>query len=222
MVDQFRAALAVATARDQLARGIPRDALVRGLLFLPPLGAVFGAAAGGVARPLADLGAVAGAVTGVALLAGFAGGRTLRGLAAAAAPYGPWAVAAVCAAKVAALAALPVGGWPAVLLLAGMLGQWAFVVQCHGGRPCGGGLAAGLVGRARLWEFGWASAVAFGVTMALLDAVGLVVVLAAVLAAVGARVVAYRRAGGVSDAALGATVETVQVVVLAVLAALVR
>jgi hypothetical protein len=35
-------------------------------------------------------------------------------------------------------------------------------------------------------------------------------------------VLAYRRAGGVSDAALGATVEAVELVVLAVLAALVR
>ena len=41
------------------------------------------------------------------------------------------------------------------------------------------GLAAQLVGRARLREFGWASALAFGATLAALDAVGLVVLLAA-------------------------------------------
>jgi cobalamin synthase len=104
-----------------------------------------------------------------------------------------------------------------------MLGRWAIIVQCYGGVPnTARGLAADLVGRARLREFGWASSVTFAVTLALLDAIGLVVLLAVTLATVGFRILAYRRAGGLTGRLLMATAELIETIALLVLAALAR
>jgi cobalamin synthase len=130
---------------------------------------------------------------------------------------------AVLVAKLWAVARLPADARTLALLLACMLGRWAVVVQCYGGSPAGvRGPAAQLVGRARLREFGWASAVAFGTTLAALDAVGLVVLLAATLTTLGLRVFAYRRLGGIDGRVLGASSEMVELVVLCVLAGLAR
>ena len=218
----LRAAVGVGSAFSAASRGLPRNVLVGGLAVLPAVGAVVGILAGGASRLVSGRGAAAAAIAGVATLAALSAGRPQRGLATAAAPLGIAAVAVVELAKLWAVATVPAAGRPLALGLAAMLGRWALVVQCYGGRPSGGGLAAQLVGRARLQEFGWASTLAFGAALALLDAVGLVVLLAAVLVAVGARVLAYRRAGGVSEAALWATVEAVETAALLILAALAR
>jgi cobalamin synthase len=64
--------------------------------------------------------------------------------------------------------------------------------------------------------------VAFGTTLATLDAVGLVVLLSATLTTIGIRVLAYRRLGGVNGMVLGVSSELVETVTLAVLAGLAR
>jgi adenosylcobinamide-GDP ribazoletransferase len=204
--------------------------MVGGLVFYPVVGAALGLVAAAAARLAAPLGAVAAAMAAVAVLAGASGGRTLRELATAtgavagrSSAIGVAVAGTVLVLKLWALARLPDGARTLALPLAGMLGRWAVVVQCYGGTPAGaGGLAAQMIGRARLREFGWASAVAFGVTLAALDAVGLLVVLAATLTAVGIRVLAHRRAGGMSGPVLGASTELVETAALVVLAALAR
>jgi cobalamin synthase len=103
-----------------------------------------------------------------------------------------------------------------------MLGAWAVVVQCYGGAPDGADGRASLVGRARFWEFGWASVTALGVTLALGDAVGLVLIVAAAGVTMVLRVYAYRRLGGLSGPLLTATRELVETVVLATLGVLAR
>jgi cobalamin synthase len=102
-----------------------------------------------------------------------------------------------------------------------MLGGWSVVVQCYGGTPAHArGTAASLVGRSRFREFGWASVVALGVTLAAGEPIGLVVVLVASLVTVGVRVLAYRRIGGLDGALLAASRELVETAVLLVLGAL--
>ena len=123
-----------------------------------------------------------------------------------------------------AIARLAPGARTLALLLAPMLARWAVVVRCYGGAPraAEGGLA-GLVGRARFREFGIASDVALGVSLAVLDAVGLVVAVASALVTLAVRVVAYRRSGGLSAGALNATsalVETSALVLLSWIGAL--
>jgi cobalamin synthase len=217
----LRAALGVGSALAA-PRDLPRDALVAGLAVVPIVGAGLGAVAGGAAGIASGWSPAASAVAALGTLAASSAGRPERGLGAVTAPLGPAAVVVVVLARLYAVATVPAAGLPLVLGLAAMLGRWALVMQCYGGRPHGGGLAFQLVGRARLREFGWASTLAFGATLALLDAVGLVVLLAAVLVAVAARVLAYRRTPGVSESALWATVEAVETTVLLTLAALVR
>jgi cobalamin synthase len=217
----LRAALGVGSALAA-PRDLPRDALVAGLAVVPVVGAGLGVVAGAAAGVVSGWGVAASAVAGVGTLAVSSAGRPERGLGAVTAPLGPAAVGVVVLARLCAVAAVPPAGLPLVLGLATMLGRWALVVQCYGGYPHGGGLASQIVGRARLREFGWASTLAFGATLALLDAVGLVVLLAAVLVAIAARVLAYRRARGVSETALWATVEAVETTVLLVLALLTR
>ena len=219
ILQEIRAAVAAVAGLPALARDLPREALAGGLVFYPVVGALLGGAAavaGRLAEPLGSLPAAI-AANGVVTLA--SRGRTLRVLP----PVGRLLPAAVVAGQGWALAHLPADARTLALPLACMLGRWAVVVQCYGGSPAGArGLAAQLVGRARLREFGWASALAFGATLAALDAVGLLVLLAATLTAVGIRVLAYRRLGGVDGRVLGASGELVELVALAVLAALAR
>jgi adenosylcobinamide-GDP ribazoletransferase len=214
---EIRAAVGAVAGVPALTRDLPREALVGGLLFYPIVGALVGGLAAVAARLAGRFGALAAAVAAVGVLALASRGATLRDLVAAG-----WIVpTAVLGAKLWAVAELPADA--RALPLAGMLGRWAVVVQCYGGSPAAArGLAAQLVGRARLREFGWASAVAFGTTLAALDAVGLVVLLAATLTTVGIRVLAYRRLGGVNGRVLGASSEMVELVVLGALAGLAR
>jgi adenosylcobinamide-GDP ribazoletransferase len=216
---EIRAAVGAVAGVPALTRELPREALVGGLLFYPIVGALVGGLAAVAARLAGRFGALAAAVAAVGVLALASRGATLRDLVAAG-----WIVpTAVLGAKLWAVAELPADARTLALPLAGMLGRWAVVVQCYGGSPAAArGLAAQLVGRARLREFGWASAVAFGTTLAALDAVGLVVLLAATLTTVGIRVLAYRRWGGVNGRVLGASSEMVELVVLGALAGLAR
>jgi len=76
------------------------------------------------------------------------------------------------------------------------------------------------VGRARFREFGWASVTALGMTLAVGEPIGLVVVLAASLATVGVRVYAFHRVGGLTGGLLAASRELVETVVLVTLGVL--
>jgi adenosylcobinamide-GDP ribazoletransferase len=145
-----------------------------------------------------------------ARLAGLRGAPAAAGVAVAVA-------ALVLRALAAALLAAPAR--TTALVLAPMLGAWAIVVQCYGGTPAHArGTAGTLVGRARFREFGWASVVALGVTLATGEAIGLAVVLAASLTTIGVRIFAHRRIGGLTGRLLWATRELVETAVLGILA----
>jgi len=218
IVQEIRAAVAAVAGIPALA-DLPREALVGGLAFLPVAGAALGAAAGATAHLAEPLGTLPAAVAAIGMVALVARGRTLRDLT----PPARSLSVALLAGQVLATALIPPAARVLALPLACMLGRWAVVVECYGGSPVGAsGLAAQLVGRARLREFGWASAVAFGTTLAALDAIGLVVLLGATLTAVWVRVVAYRRLGGVDGRVLAVSGELVALVVLAALAGLAR
>jgi len=243
IADELRAAVGGVTGVRRVAQGVPREAQVGGLVFYPLIGAAIGLAAVAALRLAAPLGPRLAAVIALVVLAAASGGRTLAGLAGAAGALatrgGPSAVlarlrarpttagiavaAAVFLVKSWALLHVPEAARPLALTLAPMLGRWAVVVQCYGGSPAAArGLAAVLVGRARLREFGWASALVFAATLAVLDAVGLLVLLGVTLATVALRVLAYRRAGGLTGRLLAASAETIETVTLVVLALLAR
>src|SRR5438094_978414 len=99
--------------------------------------------------------------------------------------------------------------------LAGGLAFYPVVGPTHAG-----GTAAALVGRARFGEFGWASVTALGMTLAVGEPIGLVIVLAASLATVGVRVYAHHRVGGLTGRLLAASRELVETVVLVTLGVL--
>ncbi|MGH7894901.1 MAG: hypothetical protein ACREQL_09540 [Candidatus Binatia bacterium] len=205
---ELRAAIGLGTGARVTAPGLPPHELVPGLAWLPAVGLVLGVVAALAAAAVSSWGAWVAAGVGVTML-GATDGRW-RG--------GALPVVATLV-ELGALGCLGDSARAIALLVAPMLARWALVVQCYGGAPVGGahGLAA-LVGRARFREFAWASVLALGATLVLLDAVGLVVALVAALVTVGVRVVAYRRSGGLDAGALAATsalVETSALVLLA-------
>jgi adenosylcobinamide-GDP ribazoletransferase len=235
-----------AAVRSLTGRGAPastsRAILVGALAFYPVIGLALGAFAAGVAAVLAPLVPSAAGPAGVLVLVVLTAGRGPQAFASAASALlhpGPPAVAlarlrdvpapaavvvalAATAMRAAAAAVLPAPARTTGLLLAPMLGAWAIVVQCYGGAPVHArGAAAGVVGRARFREFGWASVVALGVTLAAGEPIGLVLVLAASLVTIGLRVWAHRRIGGLTGKLLAATRECVETAVLVTLALLV-
>ena len=236
---ELGAAVGCLTAFRHPAAGASREALAGGLAFYPVVGLALGAvaaAAGAVAPAL-------GGPVGVLVLAALAGAQGFCGLAAAAGAFLRQGTAAAALARLrgrpsilgvaVALAALGAKMWGAAvlppparasaLLLAPMLGAWAVVVQCYGGSPTHArGPATALVGRARFREFGTASVTALGVTLAVGEAVGLVLVVVAALITVGLRVHAHRRLGGLTGRLLAATREVVETGVLVTLGLLAR
>jgi adenosylcobinamide-GDP ribazoletransferase len=234
LVSEVRAALGCLTRWHGLSAGASRAALAGALALYPLVGMGLGLLATGAA-------AAGGGAAGIAVLLALTGPRPLVALAAAAGALSRPGDAATVLARlratpagagmVAALVLLGAKTWAAVtlppparamgLVCAPMLGAWAVTVQCYGGAPSlARGPAAAQIGRARFREFGWASVVALGVTLAVADAVGLVVVLAAALTTVGLRVYAHHRLGGLTGRLLAATRELVETVVLLALALL--
>jgi hypothetical protein len=206
-------AMALATRGERRIAAFGVAERTAALAWLPLCGLGVGAVA---AIAAAVLGAVPAAATLVAVgILRAADGGAVRPLALAVAA-GEWL----------ALGALAPPARSIALCVAPMLARWARVVQCYGGAPgpAATGLAA-LAGRARFREFGLASVTALGLTLLLLDAVGLAVVVGCALVTLGIRLVAYRTRGGIDDrtlAASGALVELGALVLLAGIAVLLR
>jgi len=241
VAEEIGAAVGSLTAFRRPAARASRAALAGGLAFFPLVGLALGAVAAAAALVIEAYSPAAVGPAGVLVLVALTGGRGARGLAAAAEALlrrgsaalvlgrlrsvpGPFGVAVAVAALVGrtvAAAVLPLPACITALLVAPMLGTWAVVVECYGGVPThAGGIAAALVGRARFREFGWASVTALGITLALGEPIGLVLVLAASLATVAMRVYAYGRLGGLTGRLLAASREVVETVVFLTLGAL--
>jgi cobalamin synthase len=189
-------------ALTPLGRGSPRVTEPGALAWYPVVGLGIGALAAFVTRLLPS----AGAVAGVGVLEVLGGGRP--------APRGLPVALATLALELGAACALPAAARPVAFLLAPMLGRWALVVQSYGGSPARG------VGKAGFREFGVASTIAFAVTLALGQAIGLVLLVVAALETIALRVVIYRCLGTLTPGALGATGAAVEAGVLLVLALL--
>lgn len=189
-------------ALTPLGRG-SLDASEPGVLAWYP---VVGLGIGALAALAARLVPSAGAVAGVGVLELLGGGRPAR--------RGVPVALVTLALELGAARALPPAARPAAFLLAPMLGRWALVVQSYGGSP------ARSVGRAGFREFAVASTTAFAVTLALGQALGLVLLVVAALETVALRVVIYRRLGTLTPAALAATGAAVEAGVLLALALL--
>jgi cobalamin synthase len=189
-------------ALTPLGRGSPDAPEPGALAWYPVVGLGIGALAALVARLVPS----AGAVAGVGVLELLGGGRP--------APRGVPVALVTLALELGAAYALPAAARPAAFLLAPMLGRWALVVQSYGGAPARG------ISEAGFREFGVASTTAFAVTLALGQAIGLVLLVVAALETVALRVVIYRRLGTLTPAALGTTGAAVEAGVLLALALL--
>ena len=189
------------------------------LAFYPVLGLGLGVLAAAAAKIAALLSPALAAPAGVLTLEAMARLAPRRALAAATRLGWPLALALLVA-KLVAAAAVPALALTSALMLAAMLGRWAIVVLCYGGAPIEREPGDELPGRAGFGEFGWASLIAFAVTMSVAEAVGLVVLLVAVLSTLAIRVVSHRRLGGVDGRTVRAAGEVVETAVLASLALL--
>jgi len=219
LAGEIRAAVGSLTSFGRSDGRARPQTLAAALAFYPAVGLLLGLVASAVAEAV-DQGypAFAGAA-GVFVLAALSGARASRALAAGGA-LGVSTAGFAFAARLWSVTGLPAPARTAALLVAPMLGRWAIVVQCYGGVPAAPSEPAALAGRARFREFGWASVTAFGVTLAVADAAGLVVLVAAALTTVALRVYGYRRAGGMTERLLAATAELVETVVMVSLALL--
>ena len=200
-------AVALALGRADVVAGRPVADRVEELAWLPAaglfLGGIVGVVDSAVPAPWSGL-------VGAILLAVAHGPPRRWGL----------RVGAVLASAAALLTVAPAARMLA-LVVAPMLARWAVVVQCYGGRaaPDAAGIAA-LAGRARFREFAVASVTALVITLVLLDAVGLAIAVACALATLAIRVLAYRRAAGLGEAALEATATVVETLVIVLLSSI--
>ena len=114
-------------------------------------------------------------------------------------------------------------GRSGTLVMASMLSRWAMVPVGYGLRPLERwGLGVPYEGPIRFREFSVSSAVALGLTMALYENVGLVVIVALALTILAMRLVLSRRLGGAAGYALAGAMAICELVVLATMAALTR
>jgi len=237
---EIAAALRVGSVLGPPRAGDPPDVVVAGLAWLPVVGLVIGGAAASVATFALPAGAVVSGLAGALVLAVLGGawlrvslwparallapGDAARVVARLRATPGAAALAvgaAAVLATAAVLAGMPPPARTAALLLAPTLARWAMVVQCHGGRGAWAeGPAAAIVGRAGFREFGIASVAALGTALVLADALGLVAAMAAAALTLGVRLLAHGRLGGLSGALVAATGGAAELLVVAVLAAL--
>jgi cobalamin synthase len=126
-----------------------------------------------------------------------------------------WAVASLLvAAKLAALwRPGPLQPW--ALLFAPLFGRWAMVIVAFSARqaregPPGPRFDAGIT----FHEFGWASVIAVGAALVLLEAVGLIAALGAAAVSIVLRLVWHRWLGGLEPATFRASGEVVEVAAL--------
>jgi len=201
---------AFALGRPALVADWPAAERVPALAWLPAAGLMVGGIAALVGRAADSLGPVPAALTSALVLA-IAHGRPRR-----------WDIRLVAAlVSAAALAGMAPPARTLALVVAPMLARWAAVVQCYGGLPHPGSTGMALLaGRARFREFGIASVTALGTTLILLDAVGLAIAVACIVATLAIRVLAYRRAAGLGDGALEATLAVVETLAILLLSSI--
>lgn len=231
------------------ARLAPAD-VAHGGAWFPAIGFAFGAATAAVLLAAERIGtpSLGLAVLGVALLwlasggsQGVAAARAARaiglaardrerGLAAleerSAGSLGTAIVAVMLGAKAAALASLAGGTLALAVVLTATLARWALVVQAYGSlsaRP--EGLGATLAREMKFREFGLASVTAMAATLALSNALGVVLLIGVGTASVALRILVHRSFGGVTPVTIragGELAETVALVLSAALVALIR
>ncbi|MFM8410672.1 MAG: hypothetical protein ACKOCT_10375 [Alphaproteobacteria bacterium] len=134
------------------------------------------------------------------------------------------AVAFLLVAKALAIAALHGRALGIALVLAGILGRWAQVVQAYGSIPRpGDSFAEALCRGCAFREFGIASVSAMLLVLALANAVGLVLLFAVAAGTIALRILAHRRGGPsrTSIEAGGELAETTTLLLAALLARLI-
>ncbi len=237
-------AIATLSRWSLLARGEFGDAeqRARALVFLPVVGLIAGIALAFIDRTLSGfLSSMTRSLVAIALMEVAAGGIDTLGIAdlvdairigsrpastglARIGPVGAlaaiaWFIAAVCL-----LARIhDPAGRSGTLVMATMLSRWAMVPVGYGLRPLERwGLGVPYEGPIRFREFSISSAIALGLTMALYENVGLVMIVALALTILAIRLVLSRRLGGAAGYALAGGTAVCELIVIAVMAALTR
>ncbi len=209
---QAGGALVAFCAGRPVGSAVEAAALARACAALPVLGAIFGwmaAYAGDWVgqRSTREIGAV---VT-LLLLMISSGGRFLRDLggvvghATGSPAFARLVPALVFAAEGIAIVELPDGLRTVAVVLAALLGRWAFVVQGYGSLVASGDAnTAALVRGLEFREFGLASVSAMALTLAVSAPLGLLALMLVAALAIGFRIAVHRWQGGVSLETLGA------------------
>jgi cobalamin synthase len=240
LAHEFVIAVATLSRWSMLASGEFGDAeqRARALIFLPLIGLVAGVVfaffdrmsiGSFVARSLFDL-ALIEVTFGATDLLGIAdlvdavriGARPASTGLARIGPLGALAAIASFVAAVSMLAHLHDGASrSAAIVMSLMLSRWSLVPIAYGLRPLERwGLGVPYEGPIRFREFSVSSAIALGVTMALYENVGLVVIIALALTILALRLVLSRRLGGAAGYALAGGMAICKIVVLATMALL--
>ncbi len=203
-------------------------ALARGAAALPVVGAAAGALAGwlgGLAG--AEIAPEVGAAISVLVLTASGGGRFLRdlggltGRASGMEALARLVPALMFAAEAMALLEMPPALLPVALVLAGVLGRWAWVVQAYGSLvPAGHPRAAALVRGLEFREFALASVSAMALALIFASALGLLALMLVAALAITLRIAAHRVQGGVTLDTLGAGAALAEGAPLAFLAGL--
>lgn len=202
------------------AAALDAGEIARGGAFFPALGLVLGAL---VAAPVLALEPLlpgpAVAAAALVLLWAASRGRLPRAVARLA---GRGALVVLLVVKAAALAMLSGGALGLALVLAVTLGRWALVVQAYGSQAGDGDVVAATLAReAKFREFSIASVTAMAATLALSNAIGVLLLVAVATVTIGVRVAVHARVGGVTETSLTAGGEIAETMALAVCAALV-
>ncbi|MDG1400657.1 MAG: adenosylcobinamide-GDP ribazoletransferase [Candidatus Binatia bacterium] len=184
-----------------------RASVARGALFFP----LFGAAGGSiVAEMLILVGPEAPAMRAllpVALLALLSGGRPALDLFRflGGGILGTLFLAGLLGAEAWAFLNLDGNLRVIALVLAPMLGRWAYVVQAYGSLPArSDGFASMMVRHMQFTQFATASVCAMALSLMLINALGTLVLFLVASLSILLRIFTHRRQGGVSGVSLGA------------------
>ena len=241
---EFVIAAATLSRWSLLARGDFGDAenRARALVFLPIIGLAAGTLLAFIDRVMSGVVLpTARSLTILFLIEGASGAMDLLGIADLAdairigsrpastglARIGPVGALAAFASFIVALYALAHIDDPAsrsaVIVMSLLLSRWSLVPIAYGLRPLERwGLGVPFEGRLTFREFSVSSAIALGLTMALYENVGLVVIIALALTILALRLLLSRRLGGAAGYALAGGMAICKLVVFATLALLTR
>lgn len=202
-----------------------RASIARGALFFPLLGAASGSIIAEVLFLVGPAAPVTRALLPLVLLTLLAGGRPAFDFFrfVGGGPLGVLLLGGLLAAEAWAFLALDGNLRVIALVLAPMLGRWAYVVQAYGSLPARkDGFAAMMVRHMQFTQFATASVCAMALSLMLINALGTLLLFLVASMSILLRIFTHSRQGGVSAVSLGAGGFLAEVAVVVLVGAVAR